>query len=442
MRNKLITAAAIILLLLFSFIGWLEYRQYSSWNVPVHAHAQTVIRINTDALIKSYIKEYGLDFSRKMKGKPSEKKDSAANTGVYFPGNIFIYNISSALPSTFFCTLPVYNLSDFKLHIKSRFNIQLADSAGLSFGKTPDGKITVACSAAYISIAYSPKKEEVLPMLKDILSGKNTLSQKDLLTRKLKTAVSHIAAANSHSFFTLNINGKKILMHAESDSFASITVPFETKHSIAGKAANASFTANVFPQVSLFKQQYQVKQFTIETDSILKYYDGYAGIEIGQPVSQMDTITTYEYDDNFEKAEKQTVTEVKVPSIILSILAEPGMLNYLQKQQIVTAQMKLNKELFPLYAVTVTQSKQMLHFSTNSLNEQQAKTLTGTPHFLEVNMDVKKMVDALDIPYLQQYIKNMNGLHLMGEGRGPFILEGSIDFEISAMKEIMNLLKK
>ena len=70
MRKKLLIAAAIILLLLLSFIGMLQYRQYSSYKVPVHAGAQTIIKVNVDDFIKIFLRNYGLDFKKKPPSTP------------------------------------------------------------------------------------------------------------------------------------------------------------------------------------------------------------------------------------------------------------------------------------------------------------------------------------------------------------------------------------
>jgi hypothetical protein len=442
MRKKIIIAAAIILLLLLSFFGWLQYRQYRSWKIPVHKDIMTVARINTDDLIRDFIKEYGIGFSKKIKKNDGRSSDSTKNTGIYFPGNIFIYNISSRLPTTLFCSLPVFDLDDFRAYIKNRMGIFLTDSAGLFKGISADGKVTIVCNKDYISIAYSKEKEEVITVLTEILRGTNTLSQHDMLAEKLKKEGSLFTATNGLYSFNIDIDGKKLILHSSFNNFRRIQIPGSLQYRAAEKYSTAFFFANFYPAASLFKPHYNIKQYSIEPDSVLNYFNGYSDIEIGPVTKQTDTLTTYEYDDNFEKVEKQTLTEVKVPSVSLSLLMKPGIVTYLQNQEFITKEMKLNKEIFPLYNVDVSFSGGMLHFRTNDSATDKSAVFSPANAFAEADIDLRKTIASLDIPSLQGYVKNIRSLKVTGKKlNGRIIIDASIDFENAALKDIINILK-
>lgn len=443
MRKILFFAAAIIILLLLCFTGWLQYRQYTSYKIPVHANAQTIVRVNADKLIRIFISEYGFNFRKKISAKDVTKKDTALNTGIYLPGNIFIYNISSKLPSTFFCTLPIYDFDDFKIFVQERFKITLKDSAAFTTGTNTDSTLTLACNKNYVSIAWSLKKEVVLDILKEIINSKNILPQNAAVFIKLKKEKSLVTAASSELLATLDINNKKILLHSSIDIFDKLDIRENTKKRTMDKASIASASFTLFPWASWFKNEYRIKQYRIETDSILKYFNGYADIEIGKSIFQTDTITSYEYDDNFEKKSKQTITGIKVPAIKLLLKAAPGMMNYLQKQQVVTTNHVLNKEVFPLYNVSVVQANEFLYFNTDMNNAVLPHTFENSNNFLDIQIDFKKDSTAFGIPYLQAYTKNISTISITGkkDKGAAIILDGVINLKTSVLKELMDMVK-
>ncbi|MGY0035934.1 hypothetical protein [Pedobacter sp. NJ-S-72] len=117
---------------------------------------------------------------------------------------------------------------------------------------------------------------------------------------------------------------------------------------------------------TLFKKDLHFKNSLLEKDTLLKYYNGYAALELGDPVNQYQPVITYEYNDEFEKVERIQQQEVKVPDITLSLKGKaPALLNYLQKQSIISPDEQLNKDLFPLYEVYSNNNTGLLQLSTS-----------------------------------------------------------------------------
>ncbi|RYY70067.1 MAG: hypothetical protein EOO13_07745 [Chitinophagaceae bacterium] len=444
MRRKLIIAAIILSLLLLSFFGWLQYRQYSSWKIPVHKDIHSVLKINTDDIIKSFISEYGINFSKKI-GKKDPTAKASVNTGIYYPGNIFIYNISSKLPTTFFCSLPVHDLDDFKNFAATRFHISWTDSAQLSVGRSRDGKLNLLCNNSFISLAYSFQKEETLADLQQILNGSDKLYQYTDISRLLKKEKGAVSALVGSSLLSLSLNGKELLLELSSDHFewsGSKTVENPLQPTGFDSSLFTESYINFFPSSSLFKPVYAVKDISIESDSILSYYQGFAALDIGAPVQASDTSIGYDYDDNFEKVERKTITSISVPGLHLYISAKPGMMNYLQRSGIVTENFKLNKALFPLYPVSTYSDSQFLHFTTGNANPSTARTFTASPHFLNLDMDVQKTLHAVGINYLDGYLKNFRNIQFKGKRNGTaLIVQGSASFKNAALRDIIDLAK-
>ena len=444
MRKKLFIAAAIIVLLLLSFWGWLRYRQYSSWDIPVHRDIKMVARINTDDLIKMFVKEYGFRFSKKMK-KKSTSPSASENTGIYFPGNIFIYNISSRQSSTLFCTLPVYDLTDFKKYAAHRFHLQWKDSAGISVGANSSGNMSVACNDDHITFAFSRQKEEVVSVLIEILSGKNLLSGNKKLVATLKEQSTPVSGTNGSYTFTADLKGKSLLYRSLFDSTVSQYFTMEehpVKESTSGKPLT-TISLHMYPSANTFKTVYQVKEYSLVTDSVLKYYKGCVQLKIGPPVLRQDTITSYEYDDNFEKTEKKTITEVKVPSVSLDIASEPALLHYLVQQGFVNDKNNFNKNIFPLYNVEASHSGYTLHLTTNATGEETLKPRSQPGLFLAVDIVVPETLEALDIAFLKPYLQHLNRVQVKGKLNAARLAEinGSLDFDKDALNAIVDMIK-
>src|SRR5690349_16941972 len=101
MRKKLLITAVVLVLLLLSFFVFLEYRQYSSYKIPIHQDADLIIKINADAFIKSFIKEYGINYRKKIESADKHDTEETFNNGIALTANIFIYNLMNR-PATFY----------------------------------------------------------------------------------------------------------------------------------------------------------------------------------------------------------------------------------------------------------------------------------------------------------------------------------------------------
>ena len=442
MRKKIFIAATVLILLLLSFIGFLEYRQYSSYKVPIHAGANTIIKINADAFVESFLKEYGFNFRKKISPPGKKEIDSAANAGIYIPANIFIYTMSSKSPSTLFCTVPLSDVVNFKGFLRKKLGVSITGDGAESHGTGFNDQLTVLCSEDYASFAYSPRKEEVLSVLQDLLNKKNLIASTDELIKKLKEDRSHIVYAVKNGIATAEFTGNQILLHAGLIIPNAVAIPLQSRKRSIDSNTYASFFLNLKPPVSFFKKEYTVKQYSMETDSLLPGFNGYADIQVAGFSTQNDTVTTYEYNDNFEKTEKRTIATVQVPDINMAWDAGTSFLTYLQKQQIVTTSQTINREVFPLYQVTVQQAQQILYFNTADhpvINQQ----FENTPNFMELHIDFKKLQPSLDSSFLKKYLTGINRLTLYGKKSDTQVvsIQGSVDFGSSALKAVAEIIK-
>jgi len=177
-------------------------------------------------------------------------------------------------------------------------------------------------------------------------------------------------------------------------------------------------------------------------DSLLAWFNGYGDIELTGFTTQNDTITTYEYNDNFEKTEKRTIAAVQVPGINIALDAGPAFLSYLQNQQFVTPAQSINREVFPLYQVTVKQAGQILNFNTDD-HPVISQQFVNTPNFMELTIDLKKLQPLLDSSFVKKYITGITRLTLYGKkiNTQEVLVRGSIDFGSPALKTVAETIK-
>jgi hypothetical protein len=441
MQNFFIKATAIFLLLLLFLCIFLEYRQYSSYKVPIHANATIIIKLNTDAFIKTFIAEYGVNVKGSLQADTAKGKDTPLSTGLQIPGNFFVYGLPLQNEDAFFCTLKISSQEAFINYCAQQFNLPLIPAG--AFMKGNKDKITVLCNREYAAIALAANTREATAILEDILNKKNLLPSKHILLKKLKKHREHITVVGDSTIATAVFSSKELQFHAVTSPVKKIIIPAQSKQRIFDKDACASFYCNGIPVSSLLKPAYTVKQFSIVTDSIVSHMKGYTDVELLGSVTQQDTVTTYEYDDNFEKKEKQSVTKVSIPLLrMVCNTSSQQMIHYLQQQGFVTAGKKLNKEVFPLYDVSVINNDHQLQLQTGedqSLKEQFVSSSTFTGGVI----DFIKLRKQHNFSLINRYTNNINRFAFNGTQRKDQQVElnGSIVFQQAALRSVIELVK-
>lgn len=140
-----------------------------------------------------------------------------------------------------------------------------------------------------------------------------------------------------------------------------------------GGAIDISKLKNHIPQASIAK----FTNFTkLEMDSIEQYFDGKVLGAFQGYIHTSDTITTYEYDDDFNKVEVQQIKEHKIPdfSVYLGMSAE-GMEYLARHKAIVEQEGRLVFTRMPLATTYVEYKDNMLHlFTGDAVNKRQKTT--------------------------------------------------------------------
>jgi hypothetical protein len=399
MKKVLIVATCLILVLLLAVYSLLQYRQYSSYKNRVHQNASLIFKINIDEIVKK-------------RGLNAIKNNSR---GFAVPANIFIYSVNNKSAGTFFCSLPVTDTAALRQYLKSTFKVDHFKKTEQEtvWGNSSDQRLRVAYNSKNLAISYSLAKENVDDILNQLLGEKNFMAVSDPRIVRMNQEDAPVlydfktySGQASLTAHTLTFKG--------SFPLGNLNVPDQSycpDRLTKGLSINAWLNADL---KGLFKKDLHFKNYSLEKDTLLKYYKGYAAIESGDPVNQYQPVITYEYNDEFEKVERIQQKEVKVPGITLSLKGNaPLLVRYLQKQAIISPDEQLNKELFPLYEVYSNNNTGLLQLSTS---EQRLLPhgQSASPYFVFAAIDFDKIRKQNQFPLLNSYIRYFSKLNLKG----------------------------
>ncbi len=399
MKKFLRTTAAVLVLLLVCFAGYVQYRKWSSFQTPIPKNAAAVIRVNAYSIIQTLIPDY-LSISRKEK---KEELDTACKTppsGIELPANLFIYTVSTKALTTFFTRLEVNDVNDFKRTITRVLKGSSVGKANPAFTTviSADRRLTITYTNKFAALAWSLNPEPVTDILSDILLQKNVVAIAESPFRRICDMPGHMVYLDNKNQASVNFGKGSVTADAvlQSSSFKpSNTSAYQPQD--ARPALYGWLHADVGNLLS-------VGPFTLRADSFLKYYNHKVTMIIDGTTTQQEMVITYGYNDNFEKVEKSEVRNVTVPLITLQLSAKPQLYAYLVRQGIIQPDSgTVSRSFFPLYQLYGKSTDSTLVVSTGKdqiINSGAAQS-TGFAN-LDIRFDAAERQQLF--PLLSPYI--------------------------------------
>lgn len=474
MKLTLKISAAILLLLLISVYGYLEFRAYRSYNGQVAKNAQVIYKLNVDALIKSMATDFisNPGYYMKSEGKGEVRPEFS------LPANLFAYSLKTNEPGTIFSGLSLSDTTGLKAYLKRVLKISdfpilseegtaIHNKGGRIFGTSSDHKITVLYNAETIAIAFSLKKEKVLRELNDILDQKNRMEVSDPLMIAVKKAKGHLSwTANGYSG-QLNFKDGRAEMEG-SFPIDGLKIPDQPQplvkfsdHALIKVWVNASLSEqttrsgeaeNKALKWSGRLKEQKVKGIVIQPDSLLESYLGFVALEMGSGITQMDSLVTYEYNDDFEKVATVQLKKVIVPHFKFSVAAQTKtLLSYLKAKQVIFQDNRLNKEIFPLYQVYSISNDHIWQLSTLEkdvitlahLKPGSSASKAGNAIFFSLTADIKGIKNQQLFPLINTRLQAFSHLKITAakiEDRIGRIC-GSLEFENKNINAFIQLIR-
>lgn len=444
MKKFLKITAVILLSLLIFFVGTFKYRQYKASQILIPKNTTTLIKISVDEMYKSLalnmITHPGFYL------KPDLKKDSLSKTnkfdhGLKIPSSIYLYTIQDQPTTALFSRLIIDDFNKFELFIKNTLKLQLSKKDGLNHGKSKLGNLAVLYNADNAAIVFSNEAGKYVATLTEILNQKNQIQLEKSKFKYISQSTDHIAFYNIKN--NASINFEKGLLKFENDFVSETIVPQKkTTHrkfdnqSVMNMWFNADF-------VSTSNKTHRLKNISLDSDSLTKYYNGYMDFEWTGTTHQLDSIITYEYNDDFEKVEKITLQKREIPNLVMSIDATAGLQNYLSRQNVINLDSgTINKSVFPLYKLFVSEADKKLILSTKKAADLNSNFISSNI-FFGLNINFKPLNKQASFPFFKPYFKSFKHLNVVGKAtsNNKIRIEGTLTFVNENINTLYQILK-
>ncbi len=327
-----------------------------------------------------------ISFKSKKKGTVSLRK------AIVIPQNLLLFTNPSILKDAWFSSF--VNIKDndkLKSYLLQEGFEESRDEKLVLFRKD---KLVVGVTNNKLVIAY--KKHQDQSVIKAILAVFEEVSfykkNTDLL-KSISDSKSDISYASVQADF-LEADFKNGLVEIKgkiySELFKSDTYAEQSKNSIGFIAAKINKEHIIFKSFLSKRNKTKFDGFTkLSLDSIVSKWNGSIAFNLKAVDQKIDTIITYEYDDDFNKIEKKSVQELNIPDVTITLGSQVGLYTYFHDNKAV--KIIANDTLFtsiPLYKMYVSEQNNGLdiftqkQFSATSTNKEQFK--------LKVQIDIHK----------------------------------------------------
>jgi len=436
-----ITAAIVLLLLVFYF-GFFRYRQIQANRVLIPVTTQALFKINVDELYKtiavSYVKHPSQYSGTDQKG--IEEKIADLNTGLKIPANIYIFGLKGQVKNTFFSRLEIVDSLAFKHFIQKKLSLVKKDT---NFFQSADSTFCLLLNKTSVAIAFSPKKAAIKTVLVDILNQKDMVKIGDSKFKQLADLSDHLSYQDAENLSKINFTDGKINF---SNEFVNrwIEPAAQPKHRILNPESTASMWLNGKFKPTLSKKNTTVSSSAFSKDNFFRFYKGYLDFEWTNTVKQIDTVITYEYNDDFEQVEKKIAREQKIPGISLNMSAnDQEVTNYLKSSGFLDQSTgKISAAMIPLYQIYFKGNNGNIQLSTLP-NAKPDLKMESADDFFYFKVDFKKLIKQMSFLTLSDNLNIFSKLemHAKSTGKDKIKLESELLLVNQDANSLIQLLK-
>lgn len=446
MKKFLKITAAIVILLLVFFAGVLKYRKYQVTQTLIPKNATGIIKINVDELYQTIVLNMtgnpGYYLKSDVKKGAAIKIDKYA-TGLSIPASIYFYNLAAQPAGTVFSRLDIKNSTDFENFIKNVLHLQIIKKAkGISMAKSRLNNFMLCYNNKAVAMVITTQIRNFEPILTDILNQKNMIKASESPLKEVLDQNGHIIFANAENngridFKSGSVNFSYVFLAKD------ILPAAQSVHHQINPISTVSFWLNTNLKPGDHKI-YKFKNLSLEQDSLIKYYNGKLDFEWTNFITQIDSIITYEYNDDFEKVEKVSLQKRNIPSISVNVGSKGnGLKNYLAKQGLINLDSNtVNKNAFPLYKVFVNSNRENLNFSTVKNQNFSTSKVTSTD-FLYLNVNLIKLGQQMETPFINSYFKTLRNLEVKGKlfDNKKVQIDGKLELKNGDINALYQILK-
>lgn len=444
MKKFLKITAAIVILLLICYFGFFKLRQIQANNVSIPASANAVLKINVDGLYQtlavSYVKHPD-QYSGSDKKGIKEKIDDL-NMGLKIPANIYIYTLKDKAKTTLFSSFEITDTLAFNQFISKNDFLKLI-KIDPGFFESKDSTLCILFNKTTVAFAFSPGKEKVKSALKEILSQKNTVKIGDSKFNDLVALSDHVSFQNVENLSKINFTDGKINFSNEFINKLIDPAP-QPQHRVLNTESTISMWLNGKFKTDLTKKNQTASPSFLSKYYFLRFYKNYIDFEWTNTVKQADTVIGYDYNDDFERVEKKTILDRKIPSISINMNAnKPELSDYLKSSNALDQPTgKISRTIFPLYQLYFKDNDDNIQFSTLQNAKFDLKR-ESSDDFFYLKVDFNKLTQQVPMPIIANKLKTFSKLEVRAKsiGKDKIKLESELLFLNKEVNSLIELLK-
>ncbi len=305
--------------------------------IRIPKDSQAMLHIKVDNLLlkmgSNSLMNWNAYYGSKGKDSTSADKVKIWGMGIDVPGHLYFFSLPGR-ESTYYTILRVSDFAKAKQFLTDKLGMEaqqgLSASNELFFTK---GDLRILLSYSKLVVGLGKENQGNLEPMKALLQddqqdwvnakerfdakrnsnlgdmtwqgeGKNYLSLKFSAGTATLTGT---LASDSYRF-------PKATKKLKTDSHDSLLVHLEINNDLSAMVNLNNLLSDSTSSTPL--------------DSISNYLGNYLSLRISnKEITQVDSIVSYDYDDNFEMIEKKTLNETQVPDIHLNIMGSPHLLS-------------------------------------------------------------------------------------------------------------------
>ncbi|QLG45433.1 hypothetical protein [Costertonia aggregata] len=450
-----------VMLFIVGYYGYVTYKKSVAFNNVIHKDADSAIKVGIQDIKETLVwdavtsPKYYYDVLPPSKDDDKEE-DEKRDKGIELqPYNLIAFTMPN-VKNTFFTVLNIYNSEDFEVFVKEELekkSVSIHDSGnGYRFAIINDGKLAMAWDAEQLIVAVSPELNLTFAkkVFADVLIDNKTIDDKaHPIIENLKSNASHIVYTDGKSTSTINFEDGKALLNGTVSSKNDF--PNEVSLQMLPNASLSFYFNADFHNQELKERLVQnlgsytfFEKHNLNVSEILNRTNGFFSLELNGKTTQIDTIVSYEYDDNFEKVARRTVQEKEVPKIHFNLgSADKSLRKYLRGANAVDSDNIFT--LFPLYQLYVKEAGLYTSFDTFTGMLPVEKQVSS--NFLDCKIDFEKLQKDLNLPQTEQFFSLLESMRVRAwqKNTGTIDLEGYLtgkNTEINMLSQLFFGMRK
>lgn len=350
-RKAIYVVLAILICIALFFAVFQIIRKNTANKQLVSRHSTAIMKIAIDDLIIDIVKN-GISNSTYYKNRQSSTTmfDADWSSALYVPASMYFFTVDDT-----YQTLYSYQkIKNEKILIET-----ISDALGLDStafdrngkqwsGRSIDGKIHFVADEEHVLIRLNYTPVDDASDMQEIWRNRADNMQPVTALEGIKDVdmKGDVVYTNLNTKDTYVVNFENGLVHASAKIYSSLIQANNNNkvHKMNSDAIlNAYLNVDIVPVVSQYSSF--IDRYPVLKDVLNHCSAGYAAILWKKgDVIQRDTIITYDYDDNFEMVEKESLQEVEVPNWIIMLKGGKDLYSKLPDKMVYKFEKKIDND--------------------------------------------------------------------------------------------------